>query len=136
MNQEETIVYNLIKEGKITQRQIMKSASWLGCHPVHEDEIGLVNKDDTTLRKIRQIIRNLRINHNVLILSDVKGYWIPETEEEIQEYLERMEATAKAQAKAWYETYRAMRHNFKIKSEYFEQQLKLFPETETDGTQH
>ena len=127
MNPEEKIVYDLIKAGKITQREISDSAQWLGCHPIHEDEIGLLNKKETTLRKVRQIVRTLRITHNIPILSDTKGYWLTDDKAEMTEYLQRIEATAKSQAAAWFETYKAMKNNFpELGSDYFDTQGKLF----------
>lgn len=121
LNSEEKIVYELIKgcTGRITQRQIMTHARYIGCHPIHEDDIGLVNKQESTLRKIRQVIRDLRIIHFAPILSDAKGYFIPETEEEVKEYLERMEKTVKAQQAAWRETYIVMKSVFEIESDFF-----------------
>ena len=112
---------------KITQRQIANCEQWLGCHRVHEEEvIPKARQYETTLREVRQIIRDLRLLHRVPIISDVKGYWIPAKLKEVDETIARMERTAKSQAGAWFETYRAMRGIFTIESEYFEAQTKLF----------
>ena len=46
--------------------------------------------------------------------------------QEAIEYCERIERMAKSQARAWFETYNAMRKNFNLSSDYFEQQGKLF----------
>ena len=127
MTQDEKIVYDLIvnSTGRITQLQIAKSAAWLGSHPVHEAHLD-IDHQQSTLRKIRQIIRDLRIKHKLFILSDVKGYWIMKDRSEAIEYVTRVERTAKAQAKAWYTTYQSMRRNFGINSDYFEKQGELF----------
>jgi hypothetical protein len=121
---EHRVVYDLIKSaGKITQLQIARSEKWLGCHPTHE---AYGDKKETTLRQVRQIIRDLRLKHGVLILSDNTGYWIMKDRTEAIEYISRIEKVAKAQAKAWFETYAAMKKNFGISSDYFNQQGKLF----------
>lgn len=104
---------------KITQQQIADSERFLGCHPKYEADI-VSKKRDSTLRQVRQLIRNLRILHGVPILSDARGYWIPYSIDEASEYLERTEAIAKAQAAAWFETYRAMRDTLGITSSFFE----------------
>jgi len=122
---EEMAVYELIKNSKrITQLEIAQSERWLGSHPKHEGHLN-INHQQSTLRRVRQIIRNLRINHGIVILSDINGYWLG-SREEAMEYLSRIEKVAKAQARAWFETYSAMKKNFGITSEYFNQQGKLF----------
>jgi hypothetical protein len=119
---EEQIVYALISNSKrITQAEIAKSAYWLGYHQKHEAHLNLPTKE-STLRKIRQIIRDLRIKKGMLILSDKEGYWVVNNREEAVEYCQRIEKMAKAQARAWHETYSAMRKNFNIKSDYFDNQ--------------
>lgn len=105
---------------KITQQEIANSERFLGCHPKYEADV-VARKRDSTLRQVRQLIRNLRVDHGVPILSDVKGYFIPRTADEAGEYLARTEAFAKAQAAAWFETYRAMRDTLNITSTFFEQ---------------
>lgn len=124
LTKEEQLVYDEIVKcnGRITQLQIAKKI-FIGSHEKYE------NYDkwkETTLRKVRQLIRDLRIKHFLHILSDKDGYWIMKDRTEIKEYLIRIERTAKAQAKAWLVTYNSMRRNFGIQSEYFEQQGKLF----------
>lgn len=124
---DEKTVYDLIVScnGRITQLEIARSARWLGSHPVHEEHLN-IDHQQSTLRKIRQIIRDLRIKHHLFILSDVNGYWIMKDRSEAIEYIKRIEKTAQAQARAWYVTYQSMRRNFGINSEYFETQGKLF----------
>jgi hypothetical protein len=124
LTDDELSVLNLIfncKKNRITQQEIANSESWLGSHPIHE-----VDRRESTLRKIRQVIRDLRIKRGYMILSDAKGYWIMKDRQEAIEYCERIERMAKSQARAWFETYNAMRKNFNLSSDYFEQQGKLF----------
>lgn len=121
---QEQTVYDIILHSpkKITQQQIAKLAPQLGSHEKHEGYM----TQDSTLRKIRQIIRTLRISHGLFILSDKTGYWIMKDKSEARQYVARIEKTAKAQAKAWHVTYQAMRRNFGINSEYFDKQIELF----------
>ena len=123
LNNDEQCVLNLISNAnyRITQQEIADSERWLGSHPIHE-----IDRSESTLRKIRQIIRDLRIKKGYMILSDSNGYWLMKNRQEAVEYCERIERMAKSQAKAWFETYNAMRKNFNLTSDYFDQQGKLF----------
>jgi hypothetical protein len=123
LTSDEQSILNLIlsANNRITQQEIANSERWLGSHPTHE-----VDRRESTLRKIRQVIRDLRIKKGYMILSDAKGYWIMKDRQEAIEYCERIERMAKSQARAWFETYNAMRKNFNLSSDYFEQQGKLF----------
>lgn len=82
--------------------------------------------DETLFRYVRRIIRTLRIERYAPILSDRKGYYLPLTESECREYLVRMENKARAQAAAWFETYRSVKESLGISSEFFEEQGRLF----------
>ena len=123
LTSDEQSILNLISStnNRITQQEIANSERWLGSHPIHE-----VDRRESTLRKIRQVIRDLRIKKGYMILSDAKGYWIMKDRQEAIEYCERIERMARSQARAWFETYNAMRKNFNLSSDYFEQQGKLF----------
>lgn len=108
---------------KITQRQIAKSQRWLGCHPKHEKDI-VRDEWETTLRQVRKIIRELRVTHLIPILSSREGYWICTSKEEAQEYIQTLELQAKSQAKAWFETYKAMKESLQIQSEFFDAMMQ------------
>lgn len=104
---------------KITQRQLANTHEWMGCHPTHESDI-MKNTMETTLRKVRQVIRDLRIKHSIPILSSRSGYWICLSESEAFDYMNKLELEAKSQAKAWYETYSCMKKTLTVTSDYFE----------------
>lgn len=109
------------REGeKITQNEIARTEEWLGCHPKYEDDI-VKNKRASTLRQVRQIIRNLRVKYDIPILSDNKGYWLPLTTQEVEEYVERMENVARAQAASWHQTYQAVKRTLNVTSSFFDQ---------------
>lgn len=115
------------EKGKITQIDIARSQPWMGCHKKYEMEI-TARPDETTLRKVRQIIRDLRVVKFAPILSSRDGYWIPRNEREVNEYLERLEQEAKAQIISWLETHRSMKITFGVSSNYLDEQQKLWPE--------
>ena len=123
LTDDEQCILNLISStnNRITQQEIAASQRWLGSHPIYE-----IDRKESTLRKIRQVIRDLRIKKGYMILSDAKGYWIMKDRQEAIEYCERIERMARSQARAWFETYNAMRKNFNLSSDYFEKQGKLF----------
>ncbi len=132
LSKQEQAVYDVIQSHvRITQLEISRSNQWLGSHPKHEEHLN-IDHQQSTLRKVRQIIRDLKINHGVMILSDRNGYWIAKDRAEIVEYLTRIEKTAKAQAAAWFRTYKAMKNNYGVESDYFNKQGKLFNVT-ADG---
>lgn len=122
-----TVLWKRWKDGggRVTQMDIARSEPWLGCHEKYE--MDRVRKpDETTLRKVRQIIRDLRVTHYAPILSDRAGYWIPKGENEVREYLDRLEAEAKAQIQSWLETHRSMEVTFGMSCEYLRTQQKLW----------
>jgi hypothetical protein len=133
MSREELVVYTLIKVSTkgdpITQRTIARSASWLGCHPQHEADLRL-RDGETTLRKVRQVVRDLRLNHYAPILSHVKGYWLATHVQQIKDEAVRLERTARAAAKALLITFHTLQAMTDIKSDYFEQQKKLLDDIE------
>lgn len=125
MNQ---LMIGLEQNRPITQEEIAKSERWIGCHPEHERGIKEGHMD-TTLRMVRQIIRDLRIKYHVPVLSDNRGYYLPRTEEEAAEYLKELETKAQSQAKSWFETYGAMKVALNITSPFFEVQSKYYQES-------
>ena len=121
---DEKSVYDCIvnSNGRVTQLQIAHLEPFLGSHPIHEN----YTPKASTLRRIRQIVRDLRMKHDLHILADTKGYFIMKNKEDGIKYVKDLEVTAKAQAKAWFDRYRKMSKLVGIKSDYFEQQGKLF----------
>lgn len=109
---------------KISQDAISQTVQNLGRHEQHERHVP--RKKSTTNRKVRQLIRNLRVKFGVPILSGRDGYWLPKSEKDSIDYIDRLELLARAQAKAWYETYEAMSDALEVSSEYFESQSTLF----------
>ena len=124
LTNEEKAIYDLIvaSPGRITQLQLARKA-FVGCHERFE---GYDNPKQSTLRKVRQIVRDLRMKHGLFILSDEEGYWVMKDKAEAKTYIERMERIAKATTKGYFETFRAMQKAFGVTSEYFSKQGELF----------
>jgi len=124
LSKEEQLVYDEIVacNGRITQLQLARRV-FVGCHEKFE---GYDNPKQSTLRKIRQIVRDLRMNHGLFVLSDEEGYWMMKDKAEAKIYIERMERIAKATTKGYFDTYKAMQRNFGIRSDFFEAQGNLF----------
>lgn len=124
LTNDEKLVYDEIVacDGRITQLQLARRV-FVGCHEKFE---GYDNPKQSTLRKIRQIIRDLRMKHGLFILSDEEGYWVMKDKSEAKAYIERMERIAKATTKGYFDTFRAMQKAFGVTSEYFSKQGELF----------
>jgi homoserine trans-succinylase len=124
LNEEERNIYDLIVNSgsRITQLQLARKA-FVGCHERFE---GYDTPKQSTLRKVRQLVNDLRMKHDLQILSDRKGYYIMRSKADAEVFIKELEITAKAQTKAYFERYRKMSRTLGIKSDYFEQQGKLF----------
>ncbi len=124
LNKQEQIVYDLIvnSTGTITQLEISRLAPQLGSHEKHEGYIS----QQSTLRKIRSIVRDLVMKHGLYIGAGTAGYYIVRSREQIEEYMKRFEKQAKASAKSYLQRYHVMSKNFGIRSSYFDTQAKLF----------
>lgn len=104
----EKAVLQCIIVGQIaTQRQIARSARWIGCHPIHEANIITGNYESTT-RAVRQIVMDLRRKHLIPIMGTSKGYRFPISRREFSEYWRRLEGEARARAASSIETVRMM----------------------------
>lgn len=124
LNEEERSVMECLMKGwdenrHVTQTEIAKTKRWMGCHPRHEVDINL-NQLETTTRQVRQIINDLRIKHHAPILSATTGYWIPKTQTEVDDYVQRLEAQTISQIASYQATYKAMKQALNINSTFFE----------------
>lgn len=90
---------------KLTQRDIARQCPTLGAHwrELAADAADR-QRNDTTLRKVRQVIRDLRIKHRVPIMSDTGGYWLPCSQDEVETFVSKLKRQAPSTASAWYET--------------------------------
>lgn len=124
LSKEEQQVYDVIRnceKNRITQREIAM-AVFVGSHEKYEN----YPVKESTLRKVRFLIRELRMKHNLFILSDEEGYWLMKERSEAVDYIERMERIAKATTRGYFDTFRAMQKAFGVTSTYFSKQGELF----------
>lgn len=112
---------------KVHQRDFTRIFTEFGSHEVYEEP-----RRDSTLRKVRQIIRNLRVEHGVPVLSDREGYWLPRSEKEVASFVGDLRAKAKAMSKSYFETYSAVKKATGITDSYFEQQTSIFDQMENE----
>lgn len=101
--------------GRVSQAQIAASQPWIGSHPEYDK-----TTYETTLRQVRQVIRDLRVKHGVPIVSDRDGYFIPRTDEEASAYLNAMEREVRARAASSLETYRAMQASLGVSNTFLD----------------
>lgn len=106
MNPKEIAVLDVICRGKCTQIDIVRSVEWLGCYERFE-ATKVADKEQSTTRKVRSVVKDLRMKHNVPILSDHNGYWLwdGDNREEVKEFMEGFEAAARAEAVSRMVTY-------------------------------
>lgn len=102
---------------EVTQKEIAESAKWKATHPL----LGETTNINTTTRKIRRVIRNLRVEHRLPILHNEHGHYLPQTEEDIIDFMERLELEAKSRAASTIETYKIMKDSFGISSPTLDQ---------------
>jgi hypothetical protein len=124
LNEEERNIYDLIVNSgsRITQLQLARKV-FVGCHERFE---GYDTPKQSTLRKVRYLVRELIMKHGLFIGADNDGYYIIKTDAEKKEYMDRFERQARASAKSYMQRYQVMSRNLNIKSNFFEQQGKLF----------
>lgn len=123
MSQEQKDVANLIVRAshngqKLKQKQIATLIN-VGKNKHDSDAI---DAHENTLRKVRQIVRELRVIHRLPIVSNRTGYWIPYDEQEARDFLEKTEKVAVAHYMSAKETYSVMAEVLDIKSEFFTNQ--------------
>lgn len=101
--------------GSLSQAQLAKRVGWMGSHVCEP-----VRTVESTLRKVRQVIRTLRVTHGLPILAESDGYYIPRNETEARDYLSIMEREAKARAASSLETYRALRKSLGVTNAFLD----------------
>jgi hypothetical protein len=90
---DEKLVFDVLAASPVTQLQIATKLRWLGSHEIYENP----KRKESTLRKIRQLIHNVR-EKGFPIMSSDSGYWLATTKQEKLDYLNM--ATAKENVRA------------------------------------
>jgi len=118
--QEEAILTVLTDrwgDRNVTQKEIAESRFW-------KDAVGTEESDstmETKTRTVRRYIRNLRVKHKIAILHDERGHYLPETEQDLEDFIVRLEQEAKGRAASSMETYKTMKETLGVSSPLFEQ---------------
>ena len=117
LNEEEKQIYTIIYQSKRIKMAELAKQSKVGSHTRYEKP-----KEASTMRKVRKIVHDLRINHRIPILFDAKGYFIAHTQAEAKEFM----AQVSQRLKSHLITYHTLKKMFDIECNEVEEQLKLF----------
>lgn len=120
LNEEERQVYTVIYQNKRIKQAEVARQTTVGSHDKYENMSE--SEQGSTKRKVRQIVRNLRLNHRIPIMSDNKGYFIAHRQDEAIEFMELISKRLTSQL-VMYHTLKKM---FDIECKEVEEQLKLF----------
>lgn len=112
---------NLVLEGNgqtVTQRAMALDERVLECF----GDCSVKWKPDTVMRKVRNAVRSLRLDHGMPLCAGPGGYYFPATDEQAADYLKELEETARSRARASMVTYHKMRALFRrpIQSEFID----------------
>lgn len=123
---EQLVVIKLIltawKEGyKVTQRDIAIHETWIGAHPKWEIKKILAGFTETSTRRVREIVRDLRVIWHVPILSDEDGYFFAFNTEDARRVLMRIESEVYSRNLSSVQTYREMQKMFGSISDFIDQ---------------
>jgi hypothetical protein len=103
-----------IAGAKVTQRRIAEDADWIGVHPSYEGTAKDAGFIETSSRRVRQIVRDLRLKYGLPILSDSDGYYFPFSAQDQEKYIKRVEMEVAARNRASLETIEKMRSIFRL----------------------
>jgi len=117
MTIHETVLGYLQKQTKPVSQHDIAEDCIVGSH-FHEKNTRKQNYA-STLRQVRQIVRDLRIDFGQPILSGKKGYWIAEDSAEVVQYCSMLEQKAKSSAAAYFETFKAMKQHLPRRNTFF-----------------
>lgn len=106
-NKERTSPKKLTQQEMV--RRIHQKGEAIGCHPKWENGDPSM---ESTVRQLREVIRSLRIRHEIPICSDSSGYWLPLNQEQLDAYMERADKQAAASARSHIETIKVMQRRW------------------------
>ena len=98
-----------------TQVSLTRQSDWhaaLAARGSTPDEIRDLTETAAGERRVRELVRRARVEFRAPVCSGPRGYFIPQTFEEIDEFLARLSAEAKARAMSSLRTAREMRDLF------------------------
>jgi hypothetical protein len=104
---------------RIGQREIAENDAWQLSHPAYAKDLH-AKFYETMCRVVREEIRSLRVRYKIPVLSDGDGYFLPNSDEEVEAYVKRMESTVKSHAESSLTTYNAIKDSLGVESKFFD----------------
>lgn len=118
LNDEEKQIYTIIFQANRIKQEEVAKRTIVGYHPKYEKA-----KLESTERKVRQIVHDLRIKHGIPLISDSKGYFIAhKVDDSVEAYMAKLSATLVSHLV----TYNILKKHFGMTNKQVEEQLKLF----------
>lgn len=71
---------------------------------------------ETSMREVRRAIRKLRVQHGIPIMHSADGHYLPETQEEVDDFMERLEREVARHTSSHLETYQVMKNSLGVTS--------------------
>lgn len=65
---------------------------------------------ETRMRELRRAIKKLRVQHGIPIMHSSNGHYLPETQDEVEEFMERLEREVTRHTSSSLETYQTMKN--------------------------
>lgn len=121
---EELLVWNAISrhaKPRATQFALVHALNMID--KSHDDQFKATN---SAMRNLREIVHSLRKDHHAPIASDDSGYYIPQNEFEVMEFLSRQKRRVRASIISFRVIYKAFQHTYGVIDTEFEKQLQLF----------
>jgi hypothetical protein len=117
LNEEERKIYTIIYQSKRIKMAELARQTDIGAYERYEQP-----QKKSTQRKVRKIVHDLRINHRIPVLFDIKGYFIAHTKVEAEEFMSQVSSRLKSHLI----TYHTLKKMFDVECKEVEEQLKLF----------
>lgn len=94
---------------KIKQRAIIEHPYWKSASTGN-------GVPETAMREVRRSIRNLRVKFGIPIMHSSEGHYLPETQEEVDDFMERLEKEVTRHTSSSYETYQVLKNSLGVTS--------------------
>lgn len=113
ISKKEAVVLSILMlnwgKEKIKQKDIIE-------HPYWKKYTTENSQPETSMRELRRVIRKLRVRCGIPILHSFEGHYLPETQEEIEEFMGRLEREVTRHTSSSLETYQIMKNSFGVTS--------------------
>lgn len=111
ISKRESVVLSILMlnwgQGKVKQKDIIEHPYW--------KKISTGNSQpETAMRELRKVIRKLRVQHSIPILHGAEGHYLPETQDEVEEFMTRLEREVTRHTSSSFETYQVMKNSLGV----------------------